>query len=232
MNKTTLLASAVATVFAASFATSAFAGPAPENTTSCTGLLCIDTSPQGKGGLDGSGGWGYNFAKNQPVDTLKVGLPANFTVTVMQPNDGSIPFCGGSGSITLTYSSQDFSLSLTDSRNVTGTDPFDRGGVAVFAYDANFWCHTDQSVGFAFTPLNETKDVFALVTATITVDGQQAWGPSDRDQEVVKQRQRGAQRNPLTLLSANTGPASAGLVVCGIARHRRSTRSVAGCNPS
>lgn len=179
MNKTTSLATAVATCFAAAFATSAFAGPAPENTTSCTGSLCIDTAPQGKDGLDGSGGWGWNDAKNQPVDTLKVGVPAAFTVTMLQPNPP--PLCGlGPVTFTLTYSSQDFSLNMTSSRSTVGTDPYLRGGVAVFKYngpgDTGFDCHTAQGDSFIFTPLNETKDVFALVTATISVDGQQASG--------------------------------------------------------
>jgi hypothetical protein len=57
---------------------------------------------------------------------------------------------------------------------VAGTQPFDRGGVAVFSYDGSFFCHGDQSVGFSFTPLSETKDALALVTATIAVNGQQA----------------------------------------------------------
>jgi len=176
LNKTTLLASAVATCFAAAFATSAFAGPALENTTSCTGSLCIDTAPQGKAGADGSGGWGWDGVKNQPVSTLKVGVPANFTVTVLQDGN-TTPLCSaGQGSITLTYSSQDFSLSGTSGSGAVATNPFDRGGVAVFSYSGNFWCHGDQSDGFTFTPLNETKDIFAVVTATITVGGQQASG--------------------------------------------------------
>jgi hypothetical protein len=95
----------------------------------------------------------------------------------MQPNSGPLPFCniGGNattGTITLTYSSQDFNLSFTDSRNNTGADPFDRGGAATFSYTGDFWCHTDQSVAFTFTPNNPTNT--ALVTATVNVGGQLA----------------------------------------------------------
>jgi len=53
-----------------------------------------------------------------------------------------------------------------------GNYPFDRGGVETFSYGADFFCHNDQSVAFSFTPQNPTKT--ALVTATVTVGGQQA----------------------------------------------------------
>ena len=176
---------AAAAVLGLSFATSAFAGgslllPFSNNEawSSCTESLCIDAPPP-----DGSGGWGFNSAINAPVTILPVGTPATFTVTVMQPS--SLPFCNGgneSGSITLTYNStNDFSLNLTDSRGVTGTNPFDRGGVATFLYSGDFFCHTDQSVGFTFTPLNPTPN--ALVTATVNV-GSQTTPPFVGGQEV------------------------------------------------
>jgi hypothetical protein len=102
-----------------------------------------------------------------------VGVPANFTVTVLQPS--TLPLCGADpGTITLTYSSQDFSLSNTSSRGATAANPFDRGGVAIFSYSGDFWCHTDQSDSFTFTPVNPTQTALALVTATVTIGGQQA----------------------------------------------------------
>jgi hypothetical protein len=134
-------------------------------------MLCIDAPPQGPKGLDGSGGWGWNNTANAPVKSLTVGKPAALTVTVLQP--GTLPLCGtGDLTITLTYSSQDFTLSTTDSRANTGTVNFDRGGVVVFTYYADFLCHTDQSVAYTFTPLNPTST--ALVTATVSAGGQQA----------------------------------------------------------
>lgn len=146
------------------FATTAFAkGPfaTNESWSSCNGSLCIDAPPEGPNGLDGSGGWGWNSSTNSPVTTLTVGIPASFTVTVLQP--GSVPACGsGTGTITLTYSSQDFNLNATDSRENTGSDPFDRGAVETFTYTGDFWCHKDQSVAFTFTPQNPTFT--ALVT--------------------------------------------------------------------
>jgi len=172
------------TILGLSFATAAFAGSAVslpgvdnEAWSSCTESLCIDAPPP-----DGSGGWGFNSAINAPVTTLPVGTPATFTVTLMQPNTGPLPFCGDNGSITLTYNStNDFSLNLTDSRGNTGINPFDRGGVATFLYSGDFFCHSDQSVAYTFTPLNPT--INALVTATITV-GSQATPPFVGGQEV------------------------------------------------
>lgn len=136
---------------------------------SCTPSLCIDAPPEGKNGLDGSGGWGWDNAANAPVTTLQVGTPASFTVTLLQPNSVSPPLCGTGDTvtITLTYSSQDFSLSATDSRGSTGTNPFDRGAVETFSYTDDFLCHTDQSVGYTFTPMNPTDK--ALVTVTVNV---------------------------------------------------------------
>jgi hypothetical protein len=136
---------------------------------SCTATLCIDAPPQGPNGLDGSGGWGWNNTANSPVKVLKVGKPANFTVTVLQPTSG--PYIDQPGSIILTYSSQSFSLNGTSSRGATATNPFDRGGVAVFSYDADFFNHSDQSDSFTFTPQNAAGNAF--VTATISVNGQQ-----------------------------------------------------------
>jgi hypothetical protein len=149
-----------------------------ESWSSCTESLCIDAPPEGPQGLDGSGGWGWDSVANAPVTRLTVGTPAALTVTVLQPS--SDPFCkiGGSsttGTITLTYSSQDFSLDLTDSGGNTGTDPYPRGGVATFTYTGDFWCHpapSSQSIAFTFTPQNPTNT--ALVTATVHVGGQEA----------------------------------------------------------
>lgn len=142
-----------------------------ESWSSCTESLCIDAPPEGPQGLDGSGGWGWNSKTNAPVTSLAVGKPATFTVTVLQPS--SVPFCGQDPlTITLTYSSQDFSLNPIDSRSNTGTNPFDRGGVETFSYSGDFLCHADQSVAFTFTPQNPTAT--ALVTATVNVDGQRA----------------------------------------------------------
>jgi hypothetical protein len=80
------------------------------------------------------------------------------------------PYCNGANTvtITLTYSSQDFSLSAIDSGGNAGvSNTFDRGGVATFTYSGDFLCHTDQSMAYSFTPKNPTNT--ALVTATITV---------------------------------------------------------------
>ena len=133
MKKTTLLASAVAACCAVSFTTGTFAA-STESWSSCTASLCIDAPPQGKGGADGSGGWGWDTKANAPVSTLKVGVPAKFTVTMMQP--GSLPLYHlGPVTFTLTYSSPDFSLNPTGSDGTVGTDPFDRGGVMVFTYN-------------------------------------------------------------------------------------------------
>ncbi|MFZ3263077.1 MAG: hypothetical protein WA172_03685 [Terriglobales bacterium] len=142
-----------------------------ESWSSCTQSLCIDAPPEGPQGLDGSGGWGWDSNANAPVTSLTVGKPASFIVTVLQ--SGFVPFCGQDPlTITLTYSSQDFSLNPTDSRSNTGTNPFDRGGVETFSYTGDFLCHMDQSVAFTFTPQNPT--LTALVTATVSVGGQQA----------------------------------------------------------
>jgi hypothetical protein len=142
-----------------------------QSVSSCTSQLCIDAPPQGPGGLDGSGGWGWDSKKNQPVQALIMGKSAQFTVTVLQPWD--TPLCGsGNLTITLNYSSRDFNLNATDSTGNTGADPFQRGGVETFTYSGDFLCHVDQSVAFTFTPQHSTAT--APVTATINVGGQQA----------------------------------------------------------
>ncbi len=142
------------------------AGPAQlESWSNCTPTLCLDAAPQGPSGLDGSGGWGWDDATNAPVSTLTTGQPANFTVTVMSSADSS------PASVTLTYSSQDFSLDSTASDGTAGSDPFDRGGVMTYDYAGGFH-NTDKSIGFTFTPQNSTAE--ALVTATVQVDGQTA----------------------------------------------------------
>lgn len=138
-----------------------------ESWSECTPSLCIDAPPEGPQGLDGSGGWGWDNSTHAPVTSLTVGTPAKFVVTVLQPHAACTP-----GSITLTYSSQDFSLSNTDSRGVIGTDPFARGGVEVFQENSNYFCHGAGSDSFTFTPRNPTRT--ALVTATVDVGGQQA----------------------------------------------------------
>ncbi len=142
-----------------------------ESFSSCTESLCIDAPPQGPQGLDGSGGWGWNSSAKAPVSSLFVGKPATFTVTVMQPDN--VPLCGsGPLTITLTYSSRDFTLNSTDSTGNPGVDPFDRGGVETFSYNGDFLCHKDQSVAFTFTPQHTTNT--ALVTATVHANNQQA----------------------------------------------------------
>jgi hypothetical protein len=132
---------------------------------SCSANLCIDAPPEGKAGLDGSGGWGWNSKTNAPVTKLYVGKPASFTVTVLQPS--SLPLCGQpSLTITLTYSSWDVTLNTTDSGGTVGVNPFDRGGVETFTYSGDFLCHGDQSVAFTFTPVHSTDT--AMVTATVS----------------------------------------------------------------
>jgi hypothetical protein len=165
----------------AGFGTAAFAGnrhyppfgfhvtPTIESWRSCTSMICIDAPPSVPQGDDGSGGWGWDNSINAPVTSLKVGQSATFTVTLLQPD--SLPFCSDStGSITLTYSSQDFSLSPISGAGVTFTNPFSQErSIAVFSYSGDFFCHSAQSDGFTFTPLNPTNT--ALITATIKVDG-------------------------------------------------------------
>ncbi len=141
------------------------APPTNESWSSCTESLCLD-APPGPAGEDGSSGWGYDSSIGGGVKTLTVGVPAQLTVYVLQPIPVGVP-----GSITLTYSSHDFTLSPTSSRGNTGTNPFDRGGVETFSYDADFFNHNDQADNFTFTPVNPTAT--ALVTATVHVGGQE-----------------------------------------------------------
>lgn len=151
------------------FATTAFAanGNPPfatnESWSSCTSTLCIDAPPQGPKGLDGSGGWG--FGTTAPITSLTVGVNANLTVTAMQASP-----CA-TGTITLTYSSQDFTyVTNGDGSASCNTSPFDRGGVVTCSYTD--FAHTDKSDSFTFTPNNPTNT--ALITATVDACGQQA----------------------------------------------------------
>lgn len=132
-------------------------GPAQlESWSSCTGTLCIDAPPEGPTGLDGSGGWGWDNVTNSPVSTLTVGTSASFVVTVLQPS--TTPACGSSsGTITLSYSSQDFSLSSTDSRTSTSTTPFDRGGVRTRAGTVSPRGMTDSEQSSYFSTSSEKE---------------------------------------------------------------------------
>jgi hypothetical protein len=132
---------------------------ANETWTSCTDSLCVDTSPQGPNGLDGSSGWGWDYVANAPVTTLTVGTNATLTVTALQPSACS------KGTITVTYSSQDFSyVGNGDTTGATcSTSTFDRGGVVTCSYTD--FGDTDKSDSFTFTPLNPTSK--ALVTGTV-----------------------------------------------------------------
>ena len=167
MNISIVLRRAVVTASALGlvFATTAFAKPpsqpppaAPavnEAWSSCSSTLCID-APPGPNGEDGSGGWG--FGTNAPVTKLTVGTPASLTVTAMQ-----VSSCA-TGTITLTYSSHDFTfVPPTGDTSAVCTNPFDRGGVMTCTYTD--FAHNDKSDSFTFTPLNPTKT--ALITATV-----------------------------------------------------------------
>lgn len=160
LRRTVIAAAALGLVFA----TTAFAKPpsppppaAPtvnEAWSSCSSTLCID-APPGPNGEDGSGGWG--FGTTAPVTTLTVGTDASLTVTAMQVNPCS------NGTITLTYSSHDFTFVKNGDTSATCTNPFDRGGVMTCSYTA--FANTDKSDSFTFTPQNPTKT--ALITATV-----------------------------------------------------------------
>jgi hypothetical protein len=165
-----LMAALVAVVLVLSCGKARAQSAAGESWSSCTDSLCIDAPPQGPGGADGSGGWGWSNTAKAPVSVLTVGTASSFTVTVLDP---TVQYCGSGDNltITLTYSSYDFTLSSTDSRANVGANPFDRGGVMTFTYAGDFLCHTDQSVAYTFTPMN--PDPYALVTATVSVGGQQ-----------------------------------------------------------
>ena len=166
-------------VLAVGFATTAFAKPPTvihpptnESWSSCSSTLCIDAPPEGPQGLDGSGGWGWDNSANAPVTTLTVGTAASLTVTALQVNP-----CAD-GTITLTYSSQDFTLSSPpngDTSAVCSSNPFGpnngRGGFISCTYSD--FAHTDKSDSFTFTPNNPTNT--ALITATVNTscDGPQ-----------------------------------------------------------
>lgn len=138
----------------------------------CTSTLCIDSPLDGPNGDDGSGGWGWDTVTNAPVTSLKVDQSYPFTVTVLQPNT---PWCGTSATMTITlqYSSRDFHQKVTvDSRGNRPTNPFDRGGIAIYSDTGDFLCRTDQSVAYTFFTQHATNT--ALITATVAVDGVQA----------------------------------------------------------
>jgi hypothetical protein len=137
-----------------------------ESFSSCSGSLCIDAPPQGPDGLDGSGGWGYDSSIPGPVTTLTVGTNANLTVTALQLSPCS------DGTITLTYSSYDFSYVGNGDSSATcqTSGVFLRGGVVTCSYTD--FAHTAKSDSFTFTPKNPTNT--ALVTATVDACGQQA----------------------------------------------------------
>ena len=135
-----------------------------ESWSSCSGALCIDAPPQGPAGLDGAGGWGWNNSTNRPVTSLRLGKKAALTVTALQTDP-----CG-TGTITLTYSSYDFTYVGNGDSSATCSNPFDRGGVVSCSYtDFN---HNDKSDSFTFTPQHQNQNAF--VTATVDACGQQA----------------------------------------------------------
>ena len=143
-----------------------------ESWKSCNSLVCIDDPPHGKAGLDGSGGWGWNSRTNSPVLTLTAGktYTNGFTVTLLQP---AAALCGDDVTITLTFSSEDFSLNPIDAGGNTGVNQYISGNQWVFTYpyvSTGFSCHTAQSMGYTFTALNVTDT--AIITATINVGGQ------------------------------------------------------------
>jgi hypothetical protein len=143
-------------------------GPTELNSWSeCTDSLCLDAPPEGPNGLDGSSGWGWDNTTNLPVSSVAVGSDASFTVTVLQGNPAEVP-----GTITLTWSSADFTLNDTSNGGTVGTNPFDRGGVETFSYDSDFFGHNDQSDSYTFTAVG--ADPSALVTATVSENGQTA----------------------------------------------------------
>lgn len=152
------------------FAATAFAHGQPafavnESWSSCSGTLCIDAPPEGPQGLDGSGGWGWDSSTNAPVTSLSVGTEAALTVTALQVHP-----CP-TGTITLTYSSQDFTYDTNgDKSAICSAHAFPRGGVETCSY--NDFDHTAKSDSFDFIPQHPTGR--ALVTATVDACGQQA----------------------------------------------------------
>jgi hypothetical protein len=140
-----------------------------ESWSSCSGSLCIDAPPQGPKGLDGSGGWGWNSTLNRPVTSLRVNKNAVLTVTALQPL-ASESLCD-TGTITLTYSSYDFTyVSNGDTTASCSTTTFDRGGVVTCSYTD--FAHTDKSDGFTFIPQHLNQNAF--ITATVDACGNQA----------------------------------------------------------
>jgi hypothetical protein len=135
-----------------------------ESWSSCSGTLCIDAPPQGPNGLDGSGGWGWNNSTNRPVTSLKLGKQATLTATALQV------YPCGTGTITLTYSSYDFTYISNGDTLATCTNPFQRGGVITCSYTD--FSNTDKSDGFIFVPQHLNQNAF--VTATIDACGQKA----------------------------------------------------------
>jgi len=143
-------------------------GPAElEAWSSCTATLCIDAPPEGPQGLDGSGGWGWDSTTNAPVSSVAVGSSAPLTVTVLRPDPSGSPV-----TITLTFSSADFTLNDTNSAGVVGTNPFDRGGVETFSASGDTVNHNDWSTAYTFTAVGVNPS--ALVTATVSENGQTA----------------------------------------------------------
>jgi hypothetical protein len=133
-----------------------------ESWSSCSEGLCIDAPPQGPNGLDGSGGWGWNSRANRPVTSLPVNKKAVLTVTALQPL--AAEYLCDKGTITLTYSSYDFTyVSNGDTSANCSTTTFDRGGV-VTCYYTDF-AHTDKSDGFTFIPQHLNQNAF--ITATV-----------------------------------------------------------------
>ncbi|MGH9029967.1 MAG: hypothetical protein ACRDV4_10185, partial [Acidimicrobiales bacterium] len=138
---------------------------AQEAWSTCVSPLCIDAPPP-----TGSSGWGWTTTNKKSVTTLTVGTPAPFVVNQISANGGHT----GPGTITITYTTTVFTLATTDSRKVTGTDPYGttRGGVLVFTEADSYWSHGATGDTFTFTPKKATTE--ALVTVTIDVTGKQA----------------------------------------------------------
>lgn len=142
-----------------------------ESWSSCSGTLCIDAPPQGPNVLDGSGGWGWNSRLNRPVTSLGLGKKATLTVTALQPLTPDYNLCD-TGTITLTYSSYDFTYVSNGDTSATCTTSglFDRGGVVSCTYTD--FAHTDKSDGFVFIPQHLNQNAF--VTATVNACHHQA----------------------------------------------------------
>jgi hypothetical protein len=85
----------------------------------------------------------------------------------LQPNPAGV-----AGTVTLTWSSADFTLNNTSSRGTVGINGFDRGGVMSFSYDSGYFGHNDQGDTYTFTAVGVNPS--ALVTATVSENGQTA----------------------------------------------------------